>query len=85
MLTTHLYNSKKIIGQMIKNQRLKCGLTLEELAKKMNTDKQYIWNLENGKINMSLDYLDKILKKLKCSHKEFFSPSLLERGLGGEV
>lgn len=56
---------------MIKHQRLKCDLTLEELADKLNTDRHYIWKLENGKINMSLDYLDKILKKLKCSHKEF--------------
>lgn len=58
---------------MIKHQRIKSGLTLEELAYKMGTDKQYIWNLENGKINMSLDYLDKVLSKLKCTHKEFFN------------
>lgn len=57
---------------MIKHQRIKSGLTLEELAHKLDTDKQYIWNLENGKINMSLNYLDKVLSKLKCSHVNFF-------------
>lgn len=58
---------------MIKHQRIKSGLTLEELAQKLDTDRHYIWKLENGKTNMTLDYLDKILTVLKCSHKEFFN------------
>lgn len=58
---------------MLKQQRLKSGLTLNELAEKLNTDRQYIWNIENGKINMSLDYLDKILQVLDCSPTEFYN------------
>lgn len=58
---------------MLKQQRLKSGLTLNELAEKLNTDRQYIWNIEKGKVNMSLDYLDKILLALKCSPREFYN------------
>lgn len=57
---------------MLKKQRVKSGLTLNELAEKMKTDRQYIWNIENGKINMSLDYLDKLLKELNTNPSEFF-------------
>ena len=61
---------------MIKQQRIKCALTQEELAIKLKTNRHYISNIESGKVNMSLNYLDKVLKKLKCSHAEFFSPSM---------
>jgi transcriptional regulator with XRE-family HTH domain len=57
---------------MLKQQRLKSGLTLNELAEKMSTDRQYIWNIENGKINMSLNYLDKLLKQLNTKPTDFF-------------
>lgn len=57
---------------MLKQQRLKSGLTLNELAEKLGTDRQYIWNIENGKINFSIDYLDKIIKTLNCHPQDFF-------------
>lgn len=57
---------------MLKQQRLKSGLTLNELAEKLGTDRQYIWNIENGKINMSLNYLDKLLKQLNTKPTDFF-------------
>ena len=40
-------------------------MTLQELADLLQVDRQYIWKLENGKINMTLDYLDKIMQHLK--------------------
>ena len=48
------------------------GLTLQELGDKLDVDRQYVWRLENGKINMSPDYLDKIIENLKCKHEDFF-------------
>jgi transcriptional regulator with XRE-family HTH domain len=65
--------SKHIIGRIIKYQRKKSGLTLQELANHLEVDRQYIWKLENGKINMSLDYLDKVIDKLGCKHEDFFN------------
>lgn len=64
--------SKNIIGRIIKYRRIKLGLTLQELADRLEVDRQYIWKLENGKINMSLNYLDKIIDKLECNHEDFF-------------
>lgn len=66
-------SSKIIIGKIIKQQRLKSGLTLDELALKLKTDRQYIWKIENGKVNMSLNYLDKIITTLKVEHNSIFN------------
>jgi transcriptional regulator with XRE-family HTH domain len=65
--------SREIIGRKIKNQRKKKNLTQQELADLLQVDRQYVWRLENGKINMTLDYLDKIIFKLNCKHEDFFN------------
>lgn len=46
-------SSKKIIGRTINIIRKRKRLTLKELADKLDSDKQYIWKLENGKINIT--------------------------------
>jgi transcriptional regulator with XRE-family HTH domain len=68
-----LLSSKILIAQMIKHQRLKSGLTLNDVALKLKVDRQYIWKIETGKINMSLDYLDRILTVLKTQPKHFYA------------
>lgn len=64
--------AKKHIGGLIKQHRIKNKLTLHDLAIMLDTDRQYVWNIENGRINISLDYLDDIITKLKCTHTDFF-------------
>ena len=66
-------SSKKIIGRIIKFQRKMKGLTLQELGDKLEVDRQYVWRLENGKINMSPDYLDKVIERIGCEHEDFFN------------
>ena len=66
------HNSKILIGLLIKKQRLIKQLTQQELADLMIVDRQYIWKIENGRINLTLDYLDKIILKLNCTYKDFF-------------
>lgn len=34
-------------GKKIRDRRIKLGLTLEELAEKLGTTKNYVWQLEN--------------------------------------
>jgi transcriptional regulator with XRE-family HTH domain len=65
--------SKSIIGRIIKYRRKKLGLTMQELADRLEVDRQYVWKLENGKINMSLNYLDKVIDKLGYKHEDFFN------------
>ena len=67
-----IHSSKKIIGQKIKFFREKNKLTQQELADLIDVDRQYVWKLENGKKNITVDYLDKIIDKLNCTHEDFF-------------
>ena len=64
--------SKKIIGTMIKTIREEKKITQSQLAGLLNIDRQYIWRIERGIINLTMDYLDKIILALDCSHKDFF-------------
>lgn len=66
-------SSKNIIGSIIKAQRKKKGLTMQALADKLETERQYVWKMENGKKNISPDYLDKVIEKLGCKHEDFFN------------
>ena len=63
--------SREIIGQMIKVRRKEKKLTQQQLADLLGVDRQYIWRLENGKVNLTMDYLDNVITKLKCTHADF--------------
>ncbi len=65
--------TREVVGILIKNRRLKIGITQKELGDLLGTDKQYVWNIENGRINITLDYLEKIIHVLKCSPQDFFN------------
>ena len=72
MKPSNTNNAKKIIGRLIKEQRVKQKLTQKELADILNVGRQYVWKIENGRINLTLEYLDKIILKLKCTYNDFF-------------
>lgn len=36
--------------------------------------RQYVLKIEKGKINLTLDYLGKIMSQLNCEPKDFFAP-----------
>jgi transcriptional regulator with XRE-family HTH domain len=69
--STNTNSFKLYTGRLIKHHRLKRQITQQELADLLNVDRQYVWKIENGKINLTLDYLDKIVLKLKCNHSDF--------------
>ncbi|MBA3706189.1 MAG: helix-turn-helix transcriptional regulator [Bacteroidetes bacterium] len=68
-----IHNVKQHIGWIVKQQRLKKRLTQQQLADLLNVGRQYVWKIENGRINLTVGYLDKIIEKLKCSYIDFFS------------
>jgi transcriptional regulator with XRE-family HTH domain len=68
-----MIESKCIIGRIIQCLRKQKGISQKELADRMDVDRQYIWKVENGKINMSLNYLDKFIEKLESKHEDFFN------------
>ena len=51
-----------IIGEQLKDERLKAGLTQEELADKIGTKKSFISRVENGKADIQLSTLVKVFR-----------------------
>lgn len=53
-----------IIGERLKTERLKAGMTQEQLALKIGTKKSYISRIENGHADIQLSTLFKIFQGL---------------------
>lgn len=63
---------REIIGKRIKELRLANNLSQEKLALLSDIDRTYIASVENGKRNISIVNLSKIIKSLNVSFEEFF-------------
>ena len=63
---------RKKIGLRIKGLRLENKLTQEALAFKAGMDKTYVNEVENGKRNISVINLEKIIIALEKNFKSFF-------------
>lgn len=53
-----------ILAERLKEERLKAGLTQEQLAQKIGTKKTYISRIENGKADVQLSTLHRIFEGL---------------------
>jgi len=53
-----------IIGEQLKDERLKAGLTQEELAEKIGTKKSFISRVEKGRADIQLSTLVKVFRGL---------------------
>lgn len=51
-----------IIGEQLKDERLKAGLTQEELAEKIGTKKSFISRVEKGRADIQLSTLVKVFR-----------------------
>ena len=51
-----------IIGEQLKDERRKAGLTQEELAEKIGTKKSFISRVEKGKADIQLSTLVKVFR-----------------------
>lgn len=63
---------RKKIGQRIKYYRNNLKLTQEALAFKAEIDKTYVNEVENGKRNVSVVNLEKIIIALETDFRAFF-------------
>jgi transcriptional regulator with XRE-family HTH domain len=61
------------VGQRIKTLRKELELSQEALALKSEVDRTYMTDVENGRRNVSLEILEKIIKALEISFAEFFN------------
>lgn len=60
------------VGNRIRQLRKELLLSQESLAFKVGLDRTYIASVENGKRNLSIMSLEKIIVALDCSVAEFF-------------
>ena len=62
----------EVSGNRIRDLRSSMGLSQEKLALKADLDRTYIAGVENGKRNLSVRSLEKIINALDVSFQEFF-------------
>ena len=55
-----------IVGRNICRLRNERGITQEKVCELADVDRGYYQQVESGKQNMSMDYLDRVRKALKC-------------------
>lgn len=63
---------KQKVGSRIRELRTAAGLSQEKLALAADIDRTYIASVENGKRNISIVNLEKIIKALDCTFALFF-------------
>ncbi|WP_121353337.1 helix-turn-helix domain-containing protein [Flavisolibacter nicotianae] len=63
---------KEKVGQRIRELRRQLELSQEALANKAEVDRTYMTDVENGRRNISIEILEKIIAALEVSFAEFF-------------
>lgn len=71
---------RKKIGLRIREYRTNLKLTQEALAFKAEIDKTYINEVENGKRNISVINLEKIICALDATVRDFFNSEYFNGG-----
>ena len=61
------------VGQRIKQLRKKLELSQEGLAYEAEVDRTYVTDVENGRRNISVEVLERLIVALKVSFTEFFN------------
>lgn len=59
-------------GQKVREERLRLGLSQEELATRAGVHRTYIGMIERSEKNITLENIEKIAKALKISIADFF-------------
>ena len=66
-------NIKDKVGQRIKELRLELGVSQEALGNKAGVDRTYVTDVENGRRNVSVEILEKLIIALEISFQDFFT------------
>jgi len=64
---------KLLVGQRIRELRHELKLSQEALANKAGVDRTYMTDVENGRRNISVEILQKIVVALEVSFYQFFN------------
>lgn len=71
---------KTKIGLRIKEIRTEKNLTQEAVAWKSEMDRSFMNHVENGRRNVSIESLEKIMNGLEIPIKEFFNSEIFANG-----
>ena len=63
---------KEMIGVRIKEIRKKKAMSQEAVANTAEMERSFITHIENGRRNISVDTLERVLIALKVTPKDFF-------------
>ncbi len=61
------------VGQRIKELRKIILLSQESLANKADVDRTYVTDVENGRRNVSVEILERLINALEVTVSEFFN------------
>ena len=61
------------VGQRIRELRNEIGISQEALANKAEIDRTYVTDVENGRRNISIENLYKLVNALDIEFKDFFN------------
>jgi len=64
---------KELVGKRVKELRKNLTLSQEALAYKAEVDRTYVTDVENGRRNISIETLKKIIDALEVSISDFFN------------
>ena len=69
-------NLQTQFGRRVKELRLEMGLSQEALAFKAGIDRTYMTGVENGKRNVSIQNIEKVIKALDVPIPDFFKSKI---------
>ena len=69
---------KEKIGKRLRQLRIEKGFSQEKFAYECNLDLTYIASIEQGKRNVSIVNIEKIVKALNITFTEFFKSEIFE-------
>jgi transcriptional regulator with XRE-family HTH domain len=73
MRSGKITETRKKLGEQIRELRLSAGITQEQLGEKASLNYKFIGELERGRVNVSLDSLVKIASALGVKPGSFFA------------
>ena len=73
MKATIIRETRKKLGERIREFRISAGFTQEELGERASLNYKFIGELERGRVNVSLDSLVKIATALGVNPGSFFA------------
>lgn len=70
---------KQKVGDRVRELRKQLNLSQEALAYKAEVDRTYMTDVENGRRNISVEVLEKIVGALEISISEFFNSKYFKK------